>query len=137
MSLAEITSPRRDLVPPDRQPRKAKCMGTAIFNMATKLVTQYVELGTPDYDDQTHVAITCEGSPDKRTKRWDDADGIRDATAQELADYDAAAKTATADQLYDTNLMLKAFALAYAQREGISANAVRNAIMAQYDNLVS
>lgn len=93
MSLAEITTPRRDLVTIERQPRKAQRMGTAIFDKTTKLVTTFVEIGTPDYDSQTHIAIETEVSPELRTKRWDDATGIRDATAQELIDYDAA-KTA-------------------------------------------
>lgn len=68
-------------------------MTNTVFNRATGAFFGFslenLERHVP-FDPATHVAITLPVAPNPRTERWDGAAGIRPATPQEIADFDAA-----------------------------------------------
>ena len=45
------------------------------------------------HDAATHIQLTLPDYPDRRTERWDGSTGVRPATAQEISDFDDAAKS--------------------------------------------
>ena len=55
--------------------------------------------------------LVCPRHPKPRTERYDGAGGIRDATAQEVIDYDAAQLDATANSQFDSLKTEKAMML--------------------------
>ena len=86
-------------------------MGQAIFERSTNLFSGNHNLHKiPVHDTGTHINITVAGKPDARADRWDGATGIRAATAQEMADYDAAAADTEATREIDDMKAVKALA---------------------------
>lgn len=63
-------------------------MGKALFNRTSGICEAWLRHDSPECNPRTHVVVEMEESPDKRAVRWED--GIREATALELAEYDAA-----------------------------------------------
>lgn len=87
-------------------------MGYAIFHKTTKLMRSWAANAPLPHDTSAEVSLALETKPDRRTKRLTDTlDGLRDATAQELADYDAAQLDTQASSEYDAQKDLKALAL--------------------------
>jgi len=87
------------------------------------------------HDPATHVQIMLDRAMDRRAERWDGASGVRLATAQELADYDAAIRDGQKAQEFDNMKMLKAVAIWTAKKLGVPLSVARAEIMAEYDNL--
>jgi hypothetical protein len=75
--------------------------------------------------------------PDLRTERFDGTAGTkkRAATAQELADYDAARAGEIEAAQFDGQKMLKAVAMYFAQQAGIPLNTAKAGIVAIYRGL--
>ncbi len=94
---------------------------------------------TPDYDPATEGLQTYDTAarPDLRTERYDAASPMqkRPATAQELADWDAARQTAREQAQFDEAKMLKAVAIWTAQRLGVPLATARAEILAVYRGL--
>lgn len=108
-------------------------------------------LGGTMYDDlphnpATHIQLQLDEYPDKRLHRWDGAVGIRDATAQELADEDAAILDAEAttnvngltrkdrlifEVLFDHESRIRVLA----SQPAITKNQFKNALIALYKTL--
>jgi hypothetical protein len=74
-------------------------------------------------------------TPDRRTKRYDGAGGIRDATAQEVADFDDARLSAQATQDVDGIKALRAIVLWAAEKHSITPAQARTEIIAKYKGL--
>ena len=69
-------------------------------------------------------------NPKPRTERYDGVDGIRQATAQEISDYDAAQATKQTAERFDSEQLVKALAIWTAQKLGIPLNTARQEILA-------
>ena len=66
-------------------------MPKCLFERATGLYTgSYAMRDDLAHDEATHIQLTLPDVPNRRTERWDGALDVRDATAQELADFDDA-----------------------------------------------
>ena len=63
------------------------------------------------YIPGTQGVVALSRHPQPRTERYDGAGGIRDATAQEVIDYDAAQLDATANSQFDSLKTEKAMML--------------------------
>jgi hypothetical protein len=81
------------------------------FDTATGLFVAGVSQGDPRDDPANQALIELPDYPDRRTERWDGADGIRPATAQEIADYDEAEAQSAAVADIDGLKALKALAV--------------------------
>jgi len=89
-----------------------------LFERATGLFKSGTSFDDILHDPVTHVQITLLDYPDLRTERWDGAVGVRAATAQELIDFDDAArdKQVTADMDMAINKTLRDLLLDIEQR---------------------
>ncbi len=105
-------------------------MVKCIFDKTTKLYAGGLRWTDPTFDSATQVLITLAEFPDKRTDRWDDATGIRAATAQELTDFDSAKVDAEVNQEIDGAKTLKALILWLAPLVGKTPAQARNEIVA-------
>lgn len=76
-----------------------------------------------------------DGEIDKRTQRWDGADGVRLATTQELIDYDALREEKKENRELDGQKMLKAVVIWAARELNIPKPEARDEILAIYRNL--
>lgn len=111
-------------------------MPICIFSRATGLLVGGAMHQTLDHDPATHVALTLPAWPIERADRLNaNADGIRAATAQEIADYDAAKANAAADRDFDGQKMVKAVAIWTAQKLSIPLATARAEIAAIYKAL--
>ncbi len=63
-----------------------------VFERSSGLYTDGSSHDDMDHNPITHIQLTLPEYPDRRTQRWDGADGVRDATAQELSDFDDVAQ---------------------------------------------
>ncbi len=59
-----------------------------IFERTSGLFVEGASHDDIDHDPITHIQLILPEYPDLRTQRWDGAVGVRDATAQELSDFD-------------------------------------------------
>lgn len=59
-------------------------MPKCVFDRTTGIFTSGARFDDVSHDPQTHVQIELPEFPDGKLHRWDGANGIRDATAQEL-----------------------------------------------------
>ena len=73
--------------------------------------------------------------PNRRTKRYDGSGGIRDATAQEIADFDTARKDEEAVREIDELKALKALALVLADEVAKTPAQIRDAFILKYKSL--
>ena len=94
-------------------------MGRALFDRTTGLYTgNWSSHDDIPHDPATHIQIVLAAPPDPRSDRWDGANGVRPATAQELADIDEGEKdkTAGAQLAMPLNLALRDLLLDIEQR---------------------
>ncbi len=103
-----------------------------LFERSTKLFLKGTTRTDIPHDPVTHVQILLPDYPDRRTDRWDGATDIRAATAQELADYDAAALDAQATRDVDGMKALKALVIWLAPLVGKTPAEARAEIIAIY-----
>jgi hypothetical protein len=91
----------------------------------------------PDYNPATQGCAKLSRHPRPRTERHDGAGGIRQATAQEIIDYDVALKDAQASSCFDSTeaAMIKALAIWTAQKLGIQPAVARSEILTIYRSL--
>lgn len=91
----------------------------------------------PSYNPATQVVVGFEeeDQPDRRLHRYDAALKKRAATAQEIADYDAAQVAAREQMAFDGEKMLKAVAIWVAQKLGVPLATARSEILAIYRGL--
>ena len=87
------------------------------------------------HDPATHISIVLADYPDRRRDRWDGAEGVRPATAQELTAYDAAKADTTANREIDGQKMVKALAIWTAQKLNIPPATMRAEVIAIYKGL--
>ncbi len=87
------------------------------------------------YNPVTEVLIELPNDPDRRTERWDGADGVRAATAQELADYDDAEDDRAGRADIDENRAFKALAWEVAERFGVDVDVFRDSVFDKYQRL--
>lgn len=78
------------------------------------------------------IVIELLDCPDFISERYDGAGGVRQATAQELADAIAAAQTVKEQREFDDQKMLKAIAIWNAQLHGLTNNQARQQILTIY-----
>lgn len=64
-----------------------------LFERATGLFIGGTSFDDLPHDPTTHIQLTLPDYPDRRTERWDGSTGVRPAIAQEIADFDDAAKS--------------------------------------------
>lgn len=83
----------------------------------------------PEYDPGISGAIDLPHHPDVRTERYDSAGGIRPATVQEMADFDAAQTNARANGHLDGDKLVKALAIWTAQRLNVPLATARQEIL--------
>lgn len=111
-------------------------MPYAVFNKDTKRMRAWHRHAPPpEYDPAQEVLVEVPGDVDHRTERWDGASGVRPATAQEIADYDAEQLDAEALAQVDGQKAIKALVIWTAGRLGISASAARTEILSIYKGL--
>jgi hypothetical protein len=82
-----------------------------------------------------HAVITCAQHPDRRLQRADGAGGVRVATTQEIASYDAARSNEAELGAFDEQKMLKAVAIYFAQVAGVPLSTAKAAILTIYRGL--
>ncbi len=87
------------------------------------------------HDLATHISIDLPNYPDRRGDRWDGATGIRPATAQELAAYDAAKAEGASNRDIDGQKIVKALAIWTAQKLGVAPATMRAEVIAIYKSL--
>lgn len=87
------------------------------------------------HDKSTHVQIELPENPNPRTQRWDNSNGLRDATAQEVADYDEADVTKAVTRELDDTKLLKAMVRWLAPLVGKTPASARSEIIAIYKSL--
>ena len=63
-------------------------MPKCVFDRATNFFVSGVRWGNAAHDPVTHIQIELPEFPDPVAQRWDGGTGVRDATAQEIADFD-------------------------------------------------
>lgn len=73
--------------------------------------------------------------PDRRTKRYNGAGGVRDATAQEVTDFDTAKQDREAIHDIDGAKALRALVLWLAQKLAVPPAQARSEIIAKYKGL--
>lgn len=98
-------------------------MPKCLFERATGLYSGGTRYDDVPHDPATQVQVELQNFPDRRAERWDGATGVRPATAQELADYDAAQKDVEAKALVDAPALQAAMTTFLAE-----LNAVRRAV---------
>jgi len=79
-------------------------MPQIIFNRETGLYVSGQMNGDIVHDSETHVQITLTDYPDRRLVRWDDDQGVRNATVLEISTFDKAvdaAKALSTEELFD------------------------------------
>ncbi len=59
-----------------------------IFERTNGLFVEGASHDDIDHDPITHIQLILPEYPDLRTQRWDGTDGVRNATTQELSDFD-------------------------------------------------
>lgn len=77
-------------------------MGYAVFNRSSKILRTYSRWDEPEYDDKTEVLINVNDMP-SRYHRWNDSDGVRVATQQEIDSQDVDEKRKSAVEKIDAN----------------------------------
>lgn len=87
------------------------------------------------FDETAEVLLELPDMPDRETKRWDGATGLRDANELELASAATAKQQAQEQVEFDGDRMLMALARWTAQKVGVSAATARSEILAIYRNL--
>lgn len=88
-----------------------------------------------EIDPATHVQFEAPEMPDPLTQRWDGATGVRDATAQELADAAAADADREAIAAIDAQKALKALALVVGDLTSQTPAQMRARFLAKYKTL--
>jgi hypothetical protein len=83
----------------------------------------------------TQGVVLLSRHPDPRTERYDGAGGIRPATVQEVADYDATQKTAQTAAEFDAEKLVKALAIWTAQKLNIPLPQAKQEILTIYRGL--
>lgn len=76
-------------------------------------------------------------TPDFRTKRYNGAGGLKDATVQEVEDWDDNKRDEEAQAILDSNLALKTIILWAADRFAITPGDARSEIVAKFKQLAS
>lgn len=87
------------------------------------------------YAPSTQGQVRLTRNPRPRTERYDGAGGVRPATAQEIADYDATQTAQREAERFDGEKLVKALAIWAAQRFGVPLATARAEIMAIYRGL--
>ena len=81
-------------------------MGFCICNKTSLLIRSWEAVEQhQSFDPVTEVVVQVSSPPNLRTQRWDGATGLRSATPQEVADYDAALVDAEAQVRIDDKLL--------------------------------
>lgn len=88
-----------------------------------------------EHNPATHIQVELPENPDARTKRWDGAQGVRDATAQELTDFDDAKVGAEATRQINDMKMMKALVRWVAPLVGKTPAQARSEIINVYKSL--
>ena len=68
-------------------------MVRCLFERSSGLYESGTRFDDIEHDPATHIQLDLPDYPDRRTERWDGLTSIRQATAQELADFDAIIQT--------------------------------------------
>ncbi|MDJ0948869.1 MAG: hypothetical protein QNJ94_08105 [Alphaproteobacteria bacterium] len=110
-------------------------MPKCLFERAAGLFISGTRFDDLPHDPATHLQLELPAYPDRRTERWDGADGVRPATAQELADFDAAELDDQARQELDETKALRAMVMWTADKLGIPRAQARDEIKAIYKSL--
>lgn len=110
-------------------------MPRCLFERATGLFAGGTMHDDMAHDTATHVQLTLASYPDRRVHRWDGAAGVRAATSQELADYDAAEADEAAAAGIDGMKALKALVIWLAPLVGKTPAEARDEIIAIHKSL--
>lgn len=89
----------------------------------------------PSYDPATQSVLSVSRHPDPRLERADAQQGIRPATVQEVADYDAMQATQTAQNRFDGEKLVKALAIWAAQKLNVSLATAKSELLTIYKGL--
>jgi hypothetical protein len=106
-----------------------------IFNKANGRFISGGFDGQRSIDPATEVLIVLSQYPDRKLERWNGADGVRLATAQELADTEAEDLDKEASRDVDGTKILRAFVIWIAGKLGIAPATARDEIIAIYKGL--
>jgi hypothetical protein len=87
------------------------------------------------FDPVTQGVLLVDRHPKPRLERYNGAGGIRPATAQEIADYDAAALIARTAERFDSEQLVKALAIWTAQKLSVPLATAKQEILAIYRQL--
>ncbi len=110
-------------------------MPKCLFDRNTGLFVSGTRFDDVPHDPATHIQIELRGFPDRRGERWDGAQDVRPATAQEIADFETAEMEERARAELDDARMLKAIALWVAGKLSIPPAQARDEIKAIYKGL--
>lgn len=84
----------------------------------------------PSPSPSTHGLVVLTRHPDRRTERYDGSGGIRPATSQEIADYDAAQVAGPALGRFNGEKLVKAVAIWTAGKLNVPLATARAEILA-------
>lgn len=110
-------------------------MPHCLFERSTGLFLGGAMYDSPIHNLTLQIVLDLPAYPDPRADRWDGAAGTRAATAQELADYDAALAQAREQRDFDGAVMLRAVALVVADLHGLTPQQIRTQILTKYRSL--
>ena len=89
----------------------------------------------PAFNAGVEGLVVLPRNPKPRLERYDGAGGIRPATAQEIADYDAAQSTSLALTRFDGEKLVKALAIWAAQKLNVPLATAKQEILTIYRGL--